>query len=338
MKRLIVLLALVLSQLVALPVALATEGEKKHVVMILWRGVTEAEKGFMDYLSSKVDVNYTLLDAKRDKQTLATYIETIDTYKADLIYTFGTTATLSLLGTQDKPSPFRQQGKTPVVFSIVTDPVGSKIISNADSGQQGNFTGVSHIVPHQVQFNAIGKLPHISTMGVIFNPLENNAVITARKIQALSAQFGMDVYLYPLRTQQGKPDLNSLPSVIDNMLEDNVELAYLPPDSYIISHGKQIVDGLHAQGIATFSATESPIRKHNALFGIVSRYYNVGEFAGHKAEQILTNKRKAQDLAIEPLSQYSYIVNVKAARTLDYYPPVSILKISELIGGNEWSE
>ncbi|WP_425666795.1 ABC transporter substrate binding protein [Vibrio tubiashii] len=335
MRVLILVLITLVTQL-SVP-TLAFAAEKKHVVMILWRGVTDAEKGFMEYLSSKMPVSYTLLDAKRDRETLSNYINNIDSYDADLVYTFGTTTTLSLLGTEDKPTSFRQHSNTPVVFSIVTDPVGSKIISD-DNSQHRNFTGVSHIVPHKVQFNAIQKLPNISTMGIVFNPLENNAVITARKIQMLSAKFSMDVYLYPLRTKDGKPDLSSLSKVIETMLEDRVQLAYLPPDSYIISQGKGIVDSLHAQGIATFSATESPIRNHNALFGIVSRYYNVGEFAGHKAEQILSNKRKAQDLPIEPLSQYSYIVNVGAARTLDYYPPVSILKISELIGGNEWSE
>ncbi|TMX36775.1 ABC transporter substrate binding protein [Vibrio sp. Hep-1b-8] len=308
--------------------------ETKQVVMLLWRGVTDAEKGFMEYLSSQRDVTYTLLDAKRDEQTLASYVANIDSYHADLIYTFGTTTTLALLGTEDKPSAFRQANQTPVVFSIVSDPVGSKIVSDTTESPR-NFTGVSHIVPHQVQFNAIQKLPNINTMGIIFNPLENNAVITARKIQMLSAQFCMDVYLYPLRTKQGKPDSASLPIVIEAMKQDHVQLAYLPPDSYIISQGQYIVESLHNQGIATFSATETPIRKHNALFGIVSRYYNVGEFAGHKAEQILSKNSTAQALPIEPLSQYSYIVNVNAARTLDYYPPVSILKISELIGGNE---
>lgn len=311
--------------------------DSKQVVMLLWRGVTDAEQGFMDYLSAKANVNFVVLDADRDKNQLANHIDTLDEYEPDLIYSFGTTATLALLGTEQEPSEFRIRAKTPVVFSIVTDPVGSKIVTDLEETQR-NFTGVSHIVPHQVQFNAIKELPNIRTMGVMFNPLENNAVITARKIQLLSAKFGMDVYLYPFRTKSGKPDMSSLPKVIDTMLEDGVQLAYLPPDSYIISQGKSIVEPLHENGIATFSATESPIRQHDALFGIVSRYYNVGEFAGHKAEQILNNNKSAQEVPIEPLSQYSYIVNVKAARTLDYYPPVSILKISELIGGNEWTE
>ena len=132
-----------------------------------------------------------------------------------------------------------------------------------------------------------------------------------------------------------KPDTGSIDKVIAMMQEDGVQLAYLPPDSYIISKGQDIVDNLHTHGIATFSATESPIRNNDALFGIVSRYYNAGQFAGYKAEQILTGQFPVSEIPIESLTQYSYIVNIGAARALDYYPPVSILKISELIGGTE---
>ncbi|KFI12430.1 ABC transporter substrate-binding protein [Vibrio coralliilyticus] len=330
---------LLLCLLTILPfVSLADTSEsEKHVVMVLWRGVTDAERGFMDYLSNKMKVRYTVLDAKRDKEALKQHLASVEERNPDLIYTFGTTITLNLLGTERNPSHFRENSSTPVVFSIVTDPVGSKIVDSLDEKGR-NFTGVSHIVPHNVQFNAISQLSGIKTIGIIFNPLENNAVVTARSIQTLSAKYQKDVYLYPLRTLNDKPDSSSVGKVVDLMIEDGVQLAYLPPDSYIISQGKDIVDNLHQQGIATFSATESPIRKHDALFGIVSRYYNVGQFAGHKAEQILSGKYQPSDVPIEPLTQYSYIVNVGAARTLDYYPPVSILKISELIGGNEWSE
>ncbi|CAM3629556.1 ABC transporter substrate-binding protein [Vibrio aquimaris] len=310
-----------------------SEGDK-HIVMVLWRGITEAERGFMDYLSGKISAHYTILDAKRDKELLANHLKSVDRLKPDLIYTFGTTITLGLLGTESYPSSFRKESDTPVVFSIVTDPVGSKIVSSLQAKHR-NFTGVSHIVPHNVQLKAISQLEGLDTIGIIFNPLENNSVVTARNIQALSSDFKKDVFLYPLRTINDKPDTGSIGKVVAMMQEDGVQLAYLPPDSYIISKGQNIVDNLHTHGIATFSATESPIRNNDALFGIVSRYYNAGQFAGYKAEQILTGQFPVSEIPIESLTQYSYIVNIGAARALDYYPPVSILKISELIGGTE---
>ncbi|MCK6265155.1 ABC transporter substrate-binding protein [Vibrio sp. ZSDE26] len=308
--------------------------EKNHVVMLLWRGVTDAEKGFMEYLSSKVDVHFTILDANRDKNALSRHIKSLEHRKIDLVYTFGTTVTLALLGSADNPTPFRS-GNVPAVFSIVSDPIGSNIISRDSTSR--NFTGVSHIVPHDVQFKSISMLEGVDSIGIVYNPLENNSVVTAEKMQALSEQYNIQVTLYPLSIIENKPSLKSVESITKKMANDGIDLAYLPPDSFVISSAKTIVKSMHNQNIMTFSSTETPIRKSQALIGIVSRYYNVGQFAAYKAEQVLNshiNISNISDIPIEPLSQYSYIVNIDAAKHLDYYPPVSVLKISELIGNN----
>ncbi|MCW8332976.1 ABC transporter substrate binding protein [Vibrio paucivorans] len=310
---------------------MAQASEEKHVVMLLWRGITEAEKGYMSYLSERNSVKFTVLNANRDKATLAAHISSLEEHQADVIYTFGTTITRTLLGTVDNPSPFSLTSSTPVVFSIVTDPVGSRITDSLNSDHR-NFTGVSHIVPHNVQLKAISQLPNVDILGIIYNPLENNAVITANNIAALGRKFNIQVNLYPLDIVDEKPSAGSVDIISSKMAEDGVDVAYLPPDSYIIAQGGVIVDSIHNQGIPTFSATESPIRNYDALFGIVSRYYNVGQFAAYKTEQILNESMNISDIPIEALSQYSYIVNINAAKQLDYYPPVSILKISEIIG------
>lgn len=315
------------STLFSLPIS-ANE-DSKHVVMLLWRGVTDAERGFMDYLSKQRAVTYTQLDAQKDKQALLKHLSHIDELKPDLVYTFGTTTTLALLGTVDKPSKFRLKKQTPVVFNIVTDPVGSQLL---EEGKPRPFTGVSHIVPISVQLNVIEQLKGIHRIGVLYNPLENNAVLTANKLQQLAQQHNYTVSLYPLPIVEDQPDLAALPQVITAMKADQIQMAYLPPDSYIISNGETIVRQLHQNQLLTFSATETPLRKHQALFGVVSRYYNAGQFSAHKAEQILSGESQPSEVPVESLSQYSYIVNIDAAKQLDYYPPVSILKISELIG------
>ncbi|MBW3696946.1 ABC transporter substrate-binding protein [Vibrio sp. T187] len=327
------LLLLIISLAVLSPLSWATQSQEKHVILLLWRGITDAEQGFMNYLSQRENVRFTILDANRDKLKLAEYIDSLRYKDADLIYSFGTTITLNLLGTYEAPSDFRLNNSTPVVFSIVTDPIGSKLIPDINSNAR-NFTGVSHIVPHEIQFKAIEKLNNISKIGVIYNPDENNSVLTANKMMELSESYNKRVILYPLEVNKNKSNSSLINKTVSQMKSDGVDLAYLPPDSYIIAKGGEVVTALHDMDIPTFSATESPIRTHEALFGIVSRYYNVGQFAAHKAELILKGTSKANDVAMESLSQYSYIVNIKAAKKLDYYPPVSILKISEVIGNS----
>ena len=162
MKFIVFVLSLILMSLSSF-----AKSDEKHVILLLWRGVTDAEQGFMDYLSQHIDVRFTVLDANRDKAQLKQHIRDLEYKEADLIYSFGTTITLNLLGTYTEPSEFRINNTTPVVFSIVTDPVGSKLITDLSSTDR-NFTGVSHIVPHEIQFKAIEKLNNISSLGVIY--------------------------------------------------------------------------------------------------------------------------------------------------------------------------
>lgn len=333
-KRLLVLLSLlfILSATFVIAEEASTHKvEKKHVVMLLWRGVTNAENGFMDYLSPRVNVEFIILNANRDRTKLKQYINNIGDYHPDLVYTFGTTITRELLGTYYNPSEFERTSNIPVVFNVVTDPVGSKLVTKTQ-GHSRDFTGVSHIVPLPLQFKAIAQLNGVRKIGIIYNPLEHNSVLTAKKMMAIAPQFNMDISLYPLGLIKNQPNIASLDNIVEKMKSNHIDLAYLPPDSYIIANGKQVVEKLQSANIPTFSATETPIRKYDALFGVVSRYYNAGQFAAYKAEQILDHKKKVSNIPIDSLSQYSYIVNMEAAKQLDYYPPVSILKISELLG------
>ncbi|MDA9556434.1 ABC transporter substrate-binding protein [Vibrio sp.] len=312
----------------------ATDEDQKTVALLLWRGITDAERGFMDYLNRTGNVKFVYLDAEKDKNKLNANIKALNTIQPDLVYTFGTTVTRTLIGTEYNPTEFSLNGSTPSVFSIVTDPVGSKLVGDKNEHSR-NFTGVSHIVPHTVQLKAIKQLNHVKKIGVLFNPQEDNSVITANKLHLNSFKHKMRVHLYPFSITDGKPDISSLQSNLKRMKEDNIDLVYLPPDSFVISNSKVIVSQIHDANLMTFSATESPIRKNNALLGIVSRYYNVGQFAGYKAKQILFDHINVKDIPIEAMSEYSYIVNMNAAKKLDYYPPVSILKMSELIGDNQ---
>jgi len=67
----------------------------------------------------------------------------------------------------------------------------------------------------------------------------------------------------------------------------------------------------------------------------VSHYYNVGLFAGFKAEKILLRSTRAGDIPIETLKRFSFLVNMETARKINFYPPVMILKFAEIIKETE---
>jgi putative ABC transport system substrate-binding protein len=55
----------------------------------------------------------------------------------------------------------------------------------------------------------------------------------------------------------------------------------------------------------------------------------VGEFAAHKAEQILVGGRRARDVPVETLARFAFVVRVDVARGLDVLPPITLFNYAE---------
>ena len=83
-------------------------------------------------------------------------------------------------------------------------------------------------------------------------------------------------------------------------------------------------------GLPTFASTEQ-LMQAGALSGLVSRYYNVGQFTAHKAEQILVGKVPAAQIPVEMLKRFSYQIRMPAAKRLNLPPPLPMLSYAELI-------
>jgi len=125
--------------------------------------------------------------------------------------------------------------------------------------------------------------------------------------------------------------LASISHKIRQVAKQQPDFLYLPSDSFLISNAKQVINSINKYNIASFSSTEGPIRQSGALMGIVSTYFSVGKFAGYKAKQILLQGKKPDSLPIETLKQFSLLVNITTAKQINFFPPVSILSVAEVV-------
>src|SRR6185436_11181522 len=123
MRRLVFLTVLLL--LCAFSTAAPAADSRYSVLLLLYRGMTEAEKGFMEYLRPRVPVDFVIRDAGADRVRIAEFVEEAKRMRPNLIYTFGTTVTLDTVGAIGKIDPARHITDMPVVFNIVADPVGA---------------------------------------------------------------------------------------------------------------------------------------------------------------------------------------------------------------------
>lgn len=329
-RRLVVTLA---SALTLLSPAMASQQVRPlKIMMILYRGTTDAEKGFMSYFDKHaIPVEFIVRDAQADNQRVSEFVKEARAMRPDLIYTFGTTVTSKVVGTMDESNRDERVTDIPVVFNVVADPLGANITKSLKSSGR-NFTGVTHLAPLAAQIQALLAMRKVKSLGVLYNPYERNSTLTVQDLKATAEKNGISVQIGQLTADgQTQPTVEMLRGALQNLLAKQPDFIYLPSDSFLIKHARTVVDMARAARIPVFAATEAPIRNDGALIGLVSNYFSAGELAAHKAEQILLKNAQPAAIPIEPLNRFTYLINMKSAKQLGTYPPVALFKVAEVV-------
>lgn len=312
--------------------AIAGGGPKKHVVILTPRKDVGDVLGFRDYLeSSDLPVSIEIREVPKTAE-LAGMLPEIKASKPDLVMTIFTPLTLAAVGRYDDPDPSRFLTEIPVVFSSVTDPVASRIVRSLDNTGR-LVTGTRHIAPVSVQLKTMMAYRPWKKIAAVYNPAEDNMVVTVRDLKEEAARQGIPLLDSPLpRDASGVVNGDAIPEVIAAAKAAGAELIYIGPDTLVASnHNKQVAEAALANKLATFCSTELPIRRAELLMGLVSPAVNVGRFAGLKAYEILTGAKPADGIPVETLNRFSLLLRIGAAKALDLYPPMRLLNIAEIV-------
>lgn len=310
-----------------------TGAEPRKIYMVVWRGCEDACKGFHDYFTEReLPAEIILRDAGRDKKLLPGFVEEAKSLKPDLVVTWGTSVTRAIIGPRDAPDPSAHIENTPAVFMIVADPVGAKIVDSYETSGREWITGTRNRVPEDVQIRAIRSYFPANRIGIIYNTNELNAVLNAETLRNLSKEMDFELVekQVPLNAD-GDPQADALPGLIGELADEKVDFLYVGSSSFISSNGDMFTNLAIEAGLPVAAGSEVLVRKSNALLAIANRYYNIGQLAGFQAEEVLFNNKKPIDLPIRSLSRYSFIINMDAARKLDLYPPIQLLRFADLI-------
>jgi putative tryptophan/tyrosine transport system substrate-binding protein len=305
------------------------------IYMVVWRGCEDACKGFQDYFREEgIEAHLILRDANRDKSKLPAFIREAKELDVDLVITWGTSVTVGMIGTLDDSDPVKHITDIPVVFMIVADPLGAGIIANYGSSGRSNITGTLNRVPEEVQMKAIRAYRYFKRLGIIYNTNELNSVLNVKKIRELAEDMRFELFEQSIDLDEnGKPIIESIPQKIKELKNRNVTFIYVGSSSFLMRNRDYLTNSAIEQGVPIVAAYEAMARKSNALLAVASRYYSVGKLAGFQAKNILINKITPIDLPIMSLSRYSYVINMKTARKLRLYPPITLLRYAEVVDG-----
>ena len=315
------------------PSARRTAARPYRIYAITFRGMTEVEKGFEEYFASrKIPVQITYRDLNRDATRMPGFLDEIRATRPDLIYTWGTSVTLGVLGPYDAVNPKQHITDIPVVFTLVASPTLAKIVPEQEPVSRPNVTGVIHVAPVAAQLKGMAAYRPFKTLGVLYTPTEKNSVAVLEEIRKLGRERGFDTVERTFRLDANRKVIaDGAADLVRELKEGKAQWLYLPPDSFLGTLAQDvIIPAAMEAGLPTFASTEQ-LMQAGALTGLVSRYYSVGQFTAHKAEQILVGKQAAATIPIETLKRFSYQVRISAAERLKLPPPLPMLNYAEII-------
>ncbi len=242
---------------------------------------------------------------------LQSYASTLVEQKVDLIFSITTPATVAAQ---------QVAGDTPIIFTLVTDPVGAGFAESwAHPG--GNLTGVSDANPDSRRLQLLKQV--LPDMKRVYLPLDTNiqAVQSAlADVQSVVDDLGVELVLREVHTSaEVRQAMTEIP--------DDVDAVIILPDVTTNEFAAEFAAVTMARGIP-FSTPTTP-HTENVLLSYGVDFYPAGEQAARLAAQVLRGT-KPGDLPVESL-EFALMVNLQAAEALGVTVPDAILMQADTI-------
>ncbi len=320
----------VASPALAQSVEAAERTEPYRVFAVVWRGETEVEDGFREYFTQRgIPFEMTVRNLNLDRGNAPAFVEEIKQAQPDLVYTWGTGTTTSVLGRHDSENPEKFVQGIPGIFVLVAYPKVARIVESYENTGR-NLTGVSFLATIESQINTILAYRQFKKVGIIYDKTSGNSRINVASLEEILPKFGLDFVILPVPLDENeKPDPKHLPELIHKAKDNGADILYMGPDSFLVRHGDAYTSTANEIGLPTFSATQAPLKNSRAMFGLVTDYHTLGKLAAVQAEKILVNGKKPEELPVARLSRFKLWINIDVAREVGLYPPMEMISIAD---------
>jgi putative ABC transport system substrate-binding protein len=252
-------------------------------------------------------VKYTLESGGGNKAKVAEIAQKFNNAKYDLVIAVGTSAAVPLA---------KEIKNTPVVFTMVYDPVDSKIAESWTSSGN-NTTGSSPRIPMSKILTELKRLAPVKKLAVLYTSGEKNSETQLKDIQA--EQSAMQVKVIPVPLGSKEEVAQTVPEVVRS-----ADAIYLTGSSIIGASLTTIVDIASKAKVVTLTHLDDYVEK-GVLLGVCANAYAVGQLAGEKAVKVMKGA-KPSSLPIEMVKQQDVILNMKTVKAARIQVPSEFRK------------
>ncbi|MDD3626479.1 MAG: ABC transporter substrate-binding protein [bacterium] len=198
-------------------------------------------------------------------------------------------------------------GDIPIVFTMVIDPEGS--------GLKGkNLTGASLEIPMDIQFKKFKEiLPSLKSIGIIYNPEENERIITDAKTAGEKNK--IELKAFPVSSAKDIPKVETM----------DVSGIIIIPDTIVCKSTiiKYLLDA-SIKGKVPIMGFSPSYAKAGALFSLTPDYEDIGVQTAEIAVKIIKGE-SPEKIPVTKARKINLYVNTAVAEWLEITVPDSIL-------------
>jgi putative ABC transport system substrate-binding protein len=177
----------------------------------------------------------------------------------------------------------------PIVFTTVTDPLGSKLVPSLKH-PGGNATGISDVVPTERQLEVVKQIvPNLKRLGLVYDPSLDNARATVESVKALAPKMGFATVESPAM------GLNNVPSA-GQALVGKVEAIFVPNDTTVYAAFESLVKVAQDTKTPIFTAERRSVQR-GAVATVGYDFVDMGVKTADLVVQVL-NGRKPGDMDV----------------------------------------
>lgn len=262
-----------------------------------------SRQGFIDELKT-LGVKADLIDqnAQADINNAKMIAEKFVNDDVDLIFTIATL-------TSQAAKKAIEGTDIPLVFTAVTDPVFSELVTAMDVTDK-NITGVTDAAPIKENLELFKELKQdIKTVGIIYNIGESNSEVQVNETKEIAAGLGLTIETV------GISSANDIPQAMDT-ISKKVEGLYIITDNMVASAISLVANLASKNNMLTVSADGTHVDEGILISKGIS-YYVIGQQSARIAKQILVDKKDVSQIPVQK-SEYEKKVNLKVAENLGF--------------------
>jgi putative ABC transport system substrate-binding protein len=262
-----------------------------------------SRQGFIDEMETLgVEVEFVDQNAQGDINNAQMIAEKLVKDGVDLIFTIATTTS--------QVAKKAIEGKDiPLVFTAVTDPVFSELVTAMDV-TDNNITGVVDAAPIKENLELFMELKEdIKTVGIIYNIGESNSEVQVNQTKEIAQELGLTIETVGITT------INDIPQAMDT-ISKKAEGLYIITDNMVASAISLVANLAEENNMLTVSADGTHVDEGILVSKGIS-YYTIGQESARIAKQILVDKNEVADIPVQT-SNYEKKVNLNAAIALGF--------------------